>query len=159
VYITPEKLRCCLLDTAFGLTDEEALWTALSSWAIFQPRRAMPRQDPGSLFYTKAFFHAFERYWDYLACLDQHPDFKSEVKHTQYCMMFFSQGLSAMAAQGTFELRSSAEAKEDDVETVEHAAVSRLRPIQNGLDYCEEHGRSDVTVLGGPAPREARTMF
>jgi hypothetical protein len=57
-----------------------------------------------------------------------------------------------MASQGTFELRPSAEAKVEDVLVAEHAAVSRFRPTQDGLDYWEEHGSSAVTVLGGPAP-------
>jgi hypothetical protein len=57
-----------------------------------------------------------------------------------------------MADQRTFELRPSAEAKEEDVLTAEQAAVSRLRPIQDGLDYWEEYGRCAAAVLGGPAP-------
>jgi hypothetical protein len=36
--ITQEKRRCLLLDTTFGLTDDGALWTALSYWATFQPQ-------------------------------------------------------------------------------------------------------------------------
>jgi hypothetical protein len=46
-----------------------------------------------------------------------------------------------------------------DVEISEHAAVSRLRPIQDGFDYWEEHVSSVRTELGGPAPGQARTMF
>jgi hypothetical protein len=63
------------------------------------------------------------------------------------------QGISALAdqgtfGQGTFELRPSAEAKEGDVLVAEQAAVSRLRPIQDGLDYWGEHWMSAVTVSG-----------
>jgi hypothetical protein len=72
---------------------------------------------------------------DYLACLDQHPDFASESEFTQYCMTLFSRGLSGIASQGTFELRPSSEAKDEDVLVAEHAAITRLRPIQDGLDY------------------------
>jgi hypothetical protein len=57
-----------------------------------------------------------------------------------------------MAAQGKFELRASAEAKEEDVLIAEHAAVSRLRPIQERLDYWEEHRSSVHTGLSGSAP-------
>jgi hypothetical protein len=89
------------------------------------------------LFYPNEFSHVFEKYWDYLGCLDQHPDFESESLYSQYCMTLFSRELSGMATQGTFELRSSAEAKEGDVLAAEHAAVSRLRPIQDGLGYWE----------------------
>jgi hypothetical protein len=39
-----------------------------------------------------------------------------------------------------------------DVLIPEHATVSRLRPIQDGLDYWEEHGRCAATGLGGPTP-------
>jgi hypothetical protein len=57
-----------------------------------------------------------------------------------------------MAAQGAFELRPSAEAEEEDVLVAEHAAISRLRPIQDGFDYWEEHWSSAATGLGGLAP-------
>jgi hypothetical protein len=104
------------------------------------------------LFYPNEFSHVFEKYWDCLACLDQHPDFKNDPEYTQYCMTLFSRGLSGMAAQGTFELRPSTEAKEEDVLVPEHAAVSRLCPIQDGLDYWEERRSSAGTGSGGPAP-------
>jgi hypothetical protein len=61
-------------------------------------------------------------------------------------MTIFSRVLPRMVAQCTFELRPSAEWKEEDVLVAEHAAVSRLRPIQGSLDYWEEHGRSAPTV-------------
>jgi hypothetical protein len=103
--------------------------------------------------------HVFKKYWDFLSCLNQHPGFHQKSRYAQYCMNLFSQGLSGMDAQGTFELRPSAEAKEEDVLIPERAAVSRLRPIQDGLDYWEEHGRCAVTESGGSAPDSARTMF
>jgi hypothetical protein len=43
--------RCLLLDTVDGLSSEEALWTALASWAKFEPRLSKPRRFPGRLFY------------------------------------------------------------------------------------------------------------
>jgi hypothetical protein len=57
-----------------------------------------------------------------------------------------------MAAQGIFERRLSADAMEEDVLIAENAAVSRLRPIQDGLDYWEEYRSRAVTGVGGPAP-------
>jgi hypothetical protein len=51
VYCKQGSRRCCLLDTMFGLTEEEAPWTALSSWATYQPRRAKPRNDSGRVFH------------------------------------------------------------------------------------------------------------
>jgi hypothetical protein len=45
-----------------------------------------------------------------------------------------------MAPKGTFELRPCAEAKDEEVLVAEHAEISRLRPIQDGLDCWEEHG-------------------
>jgi hypothetical protein len=48
-----------------------------------------------------------------------------------------------MAYEDSFEPRPAAEAKQEDVEIAEHAAVYRLRPIQDVLDYWKEH-RSSV---------------
>jgi hypothetical protein len=44
----------------------------------------MPRQDPGYLFYPNEFSHVFEKYWDHLDCLGQHPDFENEPEYTRY---------------------------------------------------------------------------
>jgi hypothetical protein len=49
-------------------------------------------------------------------------------------------------------LHPSAEAREKDVLVVEHTAVARLRPIQDGLDCWEGNRSSAVIGLGGPAP-------
>jgi hypothetical protein len=45
-----------------------------------------------------------------------------------------------------FVPRVSAEAKQSDLETVEDAAVSRLRPIQDGPDVWAMHRSSAVIV-------------
>jgi hypothetical protein len=63
------------------------------------------------------------------------------------------------SAQGTFEWRPSAEAKDGDVLVAEHAAVSQLRPIQDGPDNLGEHWGSATTASGGRAPGEVPEMF
>jgi hypothetical protein len=42
--------------------------------------------------------------------------------------------------------------KQDDIEISDDAAISRLRPIQDGLDYWQEHRSSAATGLDGPVP-------
>jgi hypothetical protein len=78
VCCTQGSRRCLLLDAVDRLTDDKALWTAMSAWAAFQPRKANRRCNPGDLFYTAEVSHVFEKYWDYLTCLQDHPDFASE---------------------------------------------------------------------------------
>jgi hypothetical protein len=79
VYFTQHRRKCCLLDTTtYGLSYEEALWTALSALASFQPRQAKRPYDPGQLFYPSEYSHLFEEYWDYLGCLDKHTGFGDE---------------------------------------------------------------------------------
>jgi hypothetical protein len=78
VYRTQGAQRCLLLDTVDGLTDDETLWTALSAWTSFQPRNASQRTTMGKPFYPTEASHVFEKYWDYLTCLEDHPDFASE---------------------------------------------------------------------------------
>jgi hypothetical protein len=67
-------------------------------------------------------------------------------------MLLFSQALSAMAYQDSFEPKPMAEANQKDIEVTENAAISRLRPIQDGFAYWEEHRSSASTVSGDLAP-------
>jgi hypothetical protein len=120
VYITQQKRRCWLLDTTYGLSDDEALLIVLSAWASFQPRLEKPRVVSDRLFYPDAYSHVFEKYWNYLPCLDQHPDPGSESQYTQLHMKAFSEALSLMSLKG-FEVSKD-------------AAISRLLSIQDGLD-------------------------
>jgi hypothetical protein len=101
----------------------------------------------------------FEKYSDCLPCLNQHPDFKNESQYTQYHMMLFSQALSGMFQQAAFEPKPAAEAKQTDIEISEDAVISRLRPIQDGLDYWQEHRSSARTDSGGSAPEQMPAMF
>jgi hypothetical protein len=134
VYCTQGKRRCLLLGTAYGLSDEEALWLTLPSWASFQPRRLQPRETPGRLFYRAEFLHIFEKYWDCLPNLHDHPDFNSESPFSQEEMKRFSSALSTMNLS-EFMPSVAAEAKQSDIETAKEAAISRLRQIQDGLDF------------------------
>jgi hypothetical protein len=54
-------------------------------------------------------------------------------------MALFSPSLSAMPQLDFFEPRPTAELKQAYLEISEDAAVSRLRPIQDILDYWQEH--------------------
>jgi hypothetical protein len=69
VYCTQGSRRCLILDRVHGLTDDETLWTALSVWASFQPRKAIRRRNPGKLYYPTEASHVFEKYWDCLTCM------------------------------------------------------------------------------------------
>jgi hypothetical protein len=93
VYDTQASRHCRLLYTAYWLSDEEAFWTAVSAWAIFQPRAAKPRQEPGKVYYPNEFSPTVEEYCDYLHCLDQQPDFSSQSPYRQHSMRLFSQAI------------------------------------------------------------------
>jgi hypothetical protein len=73
VLFTQENRRCLLLDTLHGLTDDEALWYTLHSWAKFQPRLKCPRREPGQLYYPAVYSHVFEKYWATLEQPLAHP--------------------------------------------------------------------------------------
>jgi hypothetical protein len=60
LYSTHEARRCHLFDTTDGLTDDEALWTGLSAWAAFRPRKANRRRSPGNLFYPTEASHLLD---------------------------------------------------------------------------------------------------
>jgi hypothetical protein len=116
VYCIQGSRRCLLLDTAYGLTGDEVLWTALSAGAAFQPRKALRRHKPGQLFYPSEASHILEKYWHDLSCLDQHPDFASEAPYCQQHVTKFSKALAAMKKNMSFIPRPVAEAKQSDFE-------------------------------------------
>jgi hypothetical protein len=128
------------------------------SWATFQPRQAKRRESPGYFFYPNESSHIFEKYWDCLSSLDQHPDFAGESPYCRYHMILSSHALSAMPGEDAFDTRPVADAKKSDVEISEDAGVSRLRPIQDGLDYWQENRSSAATGLGGAAPGSTRRI-
>jgi hypothetical protein len=71
-------------------------------------------------------------------------------------MMPSSQALSEMPRQAGFQPKPASEAKRSDIEITEDAAIYRLHPIQDGLDYWKtliaEHRSSENTEPGGSAP-------
>jgi hypothetical protein len=97
----------------------------LEDWASFQPRRALPKTVRGRVFYPDVFSHVFEKYWDYLPSLNDHPDFASESPYCQEQAIHFSSNLAQMDLTD-FQPSPAAEAKQFDIETVEEAAISRL---------------------------------
>jgi hypothetical protein len=116
-----------------------------------------PRETSGKLFYAAEYFHVFEKYWDYLPNLEQHPDFESETPFSQDQMKGFSSALSEMDFS-EFMPSISAEAEQSDIETAEEAAISRLRPIQDGLDFWGDWS-SPATRSCAAAPDRVHTMF
>jgi hypothetical protein len=151
VYTTQKSRRCLLPGTIYGRTDEEALWSTWIWWASLQPRGKQPDQKPGQLFHPAEDSQVFEKYWDYLEDLEEHPEFSQELSFTHGCMKHFSSALSRLDL-ADFAPGISAEAKQSDLEAAEAAAVSRLHPIQDGPDIWEMHRRSAVTESSVSAP-------
>jgi hypothetical protein len=151
VFVTQEKRRCLLLDAAHGLSDEEALWHALLSWAKFQPRLKRPRVEPGQLFYQAEYSHVFEKYWDYLNKPEDHPEFSEESDFTQACMKQHSAALSSMNLSN-FTPLVDGEAKQSHVDIAQEAAISRLCIVQDAYDSWNMGRNSPDTGSGGPAP-------
>jgi hypothetical protein len=145
VYCTQGPRRCLLLNTEDGLSADETLWTALAAWASFKPRETSPRKYPGKLFYPTEASHIFEKYWDYLTRMDEHPDFASETPICQERMVQFSRALSKLRTSNWTPL-STAEAHDKHVQVAQEAALSRLRPIPDGPDQCALCRSSTVTV-------------
>jgi hypothetical protein len=86
-----------------------------------------------------------------MSCLDQHPDFSSQSPYPQQHMALFSQAFAAMTLD-EFTPQPAADAKQTDLEISKDAALSRLRPIQDGPDLWQEHRSSAATDSGGSAP-------
>jgi hypothetical protein len=93
IFMKQGSKRCLLLDTVYGLTDDEAIWTAMACWAVFKPRDEQPRKYPGRLYYPAQFSHIMEKYWSHIFDLPSHPDFMNESEISKERMTIFSQAL------------------------------------------------------------------
>jgi hypothetical protein len=60
IYFRQGKRRCLLLDTPYGLTDDEDLWYTLLSWAKFQPQAEMNQASCTFLRSTPTFSRSIE---------------------------------------------------------------------------------------------------
>jgi hypothetical protein len=123
VYLTQGPRRCLLLDTVDGLAGDETVWTALGAWATFKPGKSSPRKLSGKLLYPTEASHIFEKYWEYLPSLDEHPDLASESRICEERMVQFSRAL-AKSRHKNWTPKSTAEAQEKDHQIAEEAAVS-----------------------------------
>jgi hypothetical protein len=137
--------RCLLLDTVDGLSDEEALWIALSAWVSFQPRLQLPRKFPGRLFYPDGASHIFEEHWRHLDDLSAMPGFSSKTPTCQAAMLAFSEGLSHFSCTN-WAPQPTAEAPGKLAKIANDAAISRLRPIADGPNQWNMHRSSAHTV-------------
>jgi hypothetical protein len=111
----------------------------------------------GRLCYSAEYSHVFEKYWNYLPKLNEHSDFANESSSSQERMQRFSSAFSTMDLS-EFMLSVAVEAEQSHIETVEDAEISRLRPVQDGLDFWGLHG-GGVIGSGAPAPSLAQGMF
>jgi hypothetical protein len=136
--------RCLLFDTVDGLTSEEALWTALASWATFQPWLSMPRKFPGKLYYPDDATHIFTECWNHLDDLSSSPGFSGKSQICQAAMLVFSAGLSKLVHE-SWAPQPTAEAPEKLAKIAYDAACSRLRPVADGPNQWDMHRSSVVT--------------
>jgi hypothetical protein len=144
VFLNQDPRRGLLSDTVDGLTDEEALWTALAAWAELNPRKASPQRFPGQLFFTDGAIHILTKYWACLHDIFSHQDFMNESPICQAQMTRFSEALGKLKHRD-WVAQPAAEAPDKHVNIAETAAFSRLRPIPDGPDQCGLHGLSEVT--------------
>jgi hypothetical protein len=149
VYMKQGPRHCLLLDTADGLSSEEALWMALASWATFSPRLSTPRIFPGRLFYPDEATHIFTECWNCFEDLASLPSFSSKSPICQAEMLRCSEGLSKLR-HSKWAPQPTAEASEKSARIAEDAAVSRLRPVSDGPNQWAMH-RSRARTVGPPS--------
>jgi hypothetical protein len=132
-----QQKRCLLLDTVYGLTDDEAIWTAMACWAVFKPRDEQPRKYPGRLYYPAQFSHIMEKYWSHIFDLPSHPDFVTESEISNKRMTIFSQALRSFKRTKNWQPQVDAEAPEKGLRIAQEAAVSRVHLIADGPNQWE----------------------
>jgi hypothetical protein len=95
------------------------------------------QRSPGTLFYPSEVSRIFERYWDYLPNLSDHPNFGDESAYTQSKMLSFSTALCSMGSPGSVGTLVTGDAPSGVIKTIESAAFSRLHQIYEGHDYWQ----------------------
>jgi hypothetical protein len=103
------------------------------------------------VFHPNEFSHVFEKYWNFLPNLQDHPDIINESPYCQEQMSHFWAALSMMNPE-EFQPHPAAEAKDTDEKIATEAAISRLLPIQDADDQWEVYRSSAATVSGRAAP-------
>jgi hypothetical protein len=137
IFMKQGSKRCLLLDTTYGLTDEETIWTAMTCWAAFKPREDQPRRYPGRLYYPAQFSHVVEKYWNHLFNLPSHPDFAAESDISKDRMAIFSQALCTLKKTKNWHPQVDAEAPEKGLRIAKEAATSRVHLIADGPNQWE----------------------
>jgi hypothetical protein len=96
IFLQQEKRRCLHLGTILcAQSDEDAFWFTMMMWALFQPRSATPRSEPGQLYYPASATHIVTKYWHYLDNPLRHPDC-NESEFTKNAMKYYAEALSHM---------------------------------------------------------------
>jgi hypothetical protein len=92
-----------------------------------------PRSDPGQLYYPAQCTHVFLKYWDYL----NNPTSRSDCSESVFTKDAMSEMASALSNMNlsSFEPMVDAEASDKSCRIASNAAVSRLCPIQDAVDY------------------------
>jgi hypothetical protein len=129
IHFQQDKHRCLLLDMLYGLTDD----VFQKYWDKFQPRLAMPRSEPGKLYFPAQYTHVFQKYSDYLNNPLAHPDC-CESDFTKAAMYKFASALSQMDLS-SFIPEVDVEAPEKLCRVEHDAAVSRRCPVQDATGY------------------------
>jgi hypothetical protein len=137
IFMKQGSKRCLLLDTTYGLSDDETIWTALTCWAAFKPRDDKPRKYPGRLYYPAQFSHIVEKYWSHFFDLPLHPDFSNESEICKDRMAIFSQALRTFKRTKNWQPQVDVEAPEKGLRIAIEAATSRVHLIADGPNQWE----------------------
>jgi hypothetical protein len=137
IFMKQGSKRCLLLDTVYGLSDDETIWAAMACWAAFKPRDEQPRKYPGRLYYPAQFSHIVEKYWSHFFDLPSHPDFTSESDTNKERMAIFSQALRTFKRTKNWQPQVDAEAPEKGLRIAQEAAISRVHMIADGPNQWE----------------------
>jgi hypothetical protein len=112
----------------------DAMWEALSVWADFEPRSGLPDSHEEWLFVPEGFACEMEEAWDHLEDLDKRPCFSKLLGCCRKTMRDFSLGFRKFATPFLGPVVDSPVGFQSYARA---AAISRLRPVQDGLDYWQ----------------------
>jgi hypothetical protein len=145
VFMQQGNHRCILSGCIYDRSLEDATWEALSVWAEFEPSPGRPKQHKEILFFPETLTHEMELAWNQNRQLGKTNRLQSAVRILSHTHSRLLAALPEVC--DTTVSRPVVNAPQRFQSYARAVAISRLRPVQDGLAYWQR-----ITASPPPLP-------